>query len=81
MRDFLQGKETKTTTVFKLQDYEAYGIYSSVNERFIAKFIGVLVDYDIFEKVKDDKKHENYHLKEDNPSNAAIAEMYKTLNK
>lgn len=81
LSDFLKGKETKTVIVFKLNGYEAFGIYKEKTDRLIAKYIGLLLDFDVLEKTEDKEKHIKYLLSDSVFSKDTIVDMYKAFNR
>lgn len=79
LRDFLMGKESKTVTTFKLQEFEGYGIYQSKPAFYPSKVITALIDFDILEKVKDENKHENILIKNEVVGDEVISEISKSI--
>ena len=79
LRDFLTGKESKTITAFKLDENDSYGIYSAKPAYYVVKFLGALLDFEILNRVKDDKGHENLDLVNSEPDDDTIIEIYNAL--
>lgn len=79
LRDFLAGKENKAITAFKLTEFDSYGIYSEKPAYFLVKLLGALFDYDVFDRVKDDANREKIIIKNENPSDETIIEIYNAV--
>ena len=79
LRDFITGKESKTITVFKLDELDAYGIYSDKPSYYILKFLGALFDFDVLDKEKDENKHENIEIKNESISDETIIELFNAV--
>ena len=79
LKDFLMGNETKTITVFKLQEYDAYGIFAEKKAFYVTKVMGALFDFDILERVRDENKHENIIIKNETITDDLIADIHKAI--
>lgn len=77
--DFLIGNETKTITVFKLNEYDAYGIYKDKKKFYVTKVLSAMLDFNILERVKDENNHENIAIKEIDLSEGTIEELHKAI--
>ena len=73
------GNETKTITVFKLNEYDAYGIYKDKKKFYVTKVLSAMLDFNILERVKDENNHENIAIKEIDLSEGTIEELHKAI--
>lgn len=80
LKDFLMGTETKTITVFKLQEYDAYGLLEGKKAFYVSKLISALLDFDVIERVKDENEHENIVIKNSNVTDDLVVDIYKAIN-
>ena len=79
LTDFLMGNETKTMSIFKLIEHNAFGIYSDKKKYYVTRILSSLIDYDILERTRDDRNHEIILIKESSVNNDTIAEIHKSL--
>jgi hypothetical protein len=73
------GNETKTISVFKLSEYDAYGIYKDKKKYYVSRLIGALFDFGVLEKVKDENKHENILFTQIEISNETVSEIHDAI--
>ena len=81
LKDFVSGNETKVITSFRLNSFEAFGIFEDKPNYYITKFLGLLFDYDILDKTKDENNHENIVVLNYEPSDELILELSNTFKK
>ena len=81
LKDFVSGNVTKVITSFRLNSFEAFGIFEDKPNYYITKFLGLLFDYDILDKTKDENNHENIVVLNYEPSDELILELSNTFKK